>query len=504
MNKTAIITVPRIEPHRPPAGAAIIAAICENLGHNVSAYDLNINFFWFCKNRNLNYYEFDPIWETTTTPTDEQQKIIRGFIDYWIGEILKEKFDHLLISVFGSSGCVFAKLFLETIRPQYFGKIVIGGMGVEYAGLNPNAICFGQEMYDRNLVDTYIAGEGENSIKLYFDGKDGPGINNTQSVQVDDLDSLEWPNYKFFPLDSYDYLLPNAKEVYITGSRGCVRRCGYCDIERYWPKFRYRSGKNIANEIIFHYEQHGITEFYFTDSLINGSRTAFSEMCEALVNYQFDTPISWGGQFIFRKRNTIDDDHFKMIKEAGGNIFYVGLETGSDRLRAEMGKPFTNEDVDYQLEQFYENGLRVMPLMFTGYITETLQDHLDTLAIFKRWQKYVATGTIDGIELGAQLIILPGAPVERMINSHGIEFIHTNGSPVGNLWQSKANPELTIRERIRRKIEVHEEAIKYNWPVWRQAARLNDLKQLILKNNLHTIDIEKNIFPIKVVSSDKL
>jgi hypothetical protein len=293
------------------------------------------------------------------------------------------------------------------------------------------------------------------------------------------------PNYEFFDLNEYEYLYPGEREVYITGSRGCVRKCTYCDVERYWPKFRYRSGQSIADEIIENYERFGITRFYFTDSLVNGSLKAFSAQCEALTKYKFDRPIRWSGQFIFRDRRSLPRDHYEMISQAGGDMFYVGIETGSDRVRAEMGKKFTNDDIEHQLEECSRFGIKIMPLMFTGYITETLQDHYDNLAIFPRWQRFVADGTINGVELGSSLIILPGAPVERMIESHGLEFVFENGEANTKLWWSAANPDLTITERIRRKLEVHETAIKYCWPVWRQQSRLNDLKQMILQHNLH-------------------
>ena len=58
-----------------------------------------------------------------------------------------------------------------------------------------------------------------------------------------------------------------------------------------------------------------------------------------------------------------------------------------------MDKKFTNEDVDYQLEEFNKNNLHVYFLMLIGYVTETIDDHNDTMKMFPRWQKYVATGT---------------------------------------------------------------------------------------------------------------
>jgi hypothetical protein len=485
LNKIAVVNVPRLEPHRPPTGPAIVANVCKLNGYNVVAFDLNIKFFHHCENNGADYHEFDQVWNQVTDFSFEQKKIFDPFLDHWVDVIAKEKFDFILLSVFGMSGSVCAIKFLEKIRPLTTAKIIAGGMGIGVADLTDSGNCFGQKLKNKNLIDTFIVGEGELSIIPAIQGQEGPGINNTQAEQVNDLDSLPWPDYSFYDLDEYDYLIENTKEVFITGSRGCVRKCTYCDIEKYWPKFRYRSGENIAQEIIQNYEKFGITRFYFTDSLVNGSLKVFNDMCERLANYKFDQPIGWNGQFIFRTKNTIPKDHFKMIKEAGGDVLYVGIESGSDRVRAAMGKNFTNDDIDFQLEECSKYGIHIIPLMFTGYITETIEDHIENLEGFERWQRYVADGTIIGVELGSGLLILPGSPVERMIESHGIEFMmNADQEPGMDLWWSAKNPELTVKERVRRKLEVHETAIKYAWPVWRQTSRLKELRQLVLKNNL--------------------
>ena len=492
MTRTAILTIPRIEPHRPPTGAAIVAKVCKDQGHDVICYDLNIEFFHYCKKINVDYYNFDTIWDNIALPDSAQEKILKEFIDHWSEYIGQKNFDRILVSVFGLSGRYFSEQFLAKLRPLTTAIISAGGMGVSYTGLKKDSESFGARLRRLGLVNDYITGEGEVVLVKYFDGKEGPGINNEIPHQVEDLDSLPWPDYSFYDLDRYDYLTNNEREVFITGSRGCVRKCTYCDIERYWPKFRYRSGQNIADEIIHNYETYGVTRFYFTDSLVNGSLKAFRDMCNKLAAYNFPTPIHWGGQYIFRPKSVMSDNDFKMIKAAGGDLFFVGLETGSDRVRFEMGKKFTNDDIDYQLEQFSINRIKVTPLMFTGYITETLEDHQANLDIFPRWQRFVADGTINGIELGSNLIILPGAPLERMIDSHGLTFMmDSNNEPISNLWQSTVNPDLTVY--------VHEQAIRYAYPVWRQATRLNDLKQLILKNNFHKPEIEKKFFPIKSI-----
>ena len=488
--KTAVIAVPRLEPHRPPPGPAIVAKICAGQGHTVTAYDLNIKMFNEFVKHGYDFYGLDEFFNRNTTIIKEQQTLIDDFTDHWATRIADEKYDYLMISIFSTVCHWYARYLIKKLRAlNCQSKIIIGGMGVGTFDLITPEKSFGHTMLADQLIDAFIVGEAESSLIMYLNGDAGAGINNNEIDQIQDLDNLPQPDYSYFDLEEYNYIIQGEKEVYITGSRGCVRKCTYCDVERFWPKYRYRSGNNVANEIISNYEKFGITRFYFTDSLVNGSLKVFEQMCDQLANYKFDQPISWSGQFIFRTKRTIPRDHFATIAAAGGKLFYVGIETGSDRVRKEIGKNFTNEDIDFQFEECSRHGIKIIPLMFSGYITETLEDHEENLKIFTRWKKYVANGVIDGIELGSELIILPGSPVERMIQTHGIDFLlNSDGSPALTLWESRNNPDLTIRERIRRKVELHTEAIRNSWPVWRHASRHNDLRNRILTNNLHLSD----------------
>lgn len=499
--KTAVIAVPRLEIHRPPPGPAIVANICAQQGHKVTAYDLNIQLFNHCQRIGVDYHGFDSVFDLISEPTIKQQQVLTEFVNYWVDQIVVHNYDYMLLAVFGTSGTWFAEKFLEKLRPRTTAKIVIGGMAVGTFSLTNASRCFGEKMRSQKLIDDYIVGEAEHSLVTYLNGGTGPGINNTTYSQIDNIEDLPTPDYSYFNLDQYNYLYPGQREVYISGSRGCVRKCTYCDVERFWPKYRYRSGQSIYNEIIKNYEKFGVTRFYFTDSLINGSLKVFADMCDKLSQYKFHTPISWSGQFIFRQKNTIPRDHFATMAAAGADILFVGIETGSNKVRQDMGKNFTNEDIDFQLEQCSNNGIKVIPLMFTGYITETLEDHLDNLKIFKRWQRFVADGTINGVELGSHLTILPGAPVAEMLDSHDLSFmLNQHGEPNTGTWQSGVNPDLTIREQIRRKLEVHYTAIKYNWPVWRQQSRLRDFKKYVIQNKLW--ETEHDFFQVKSDSNN--
>ena len=402
--KTLVVSIPRLEPHRPPVGPAIIANCIKQAGFPVDAVDLNIKFFRYL-NDNKMYYAFDQAFDGIRSLTlSEYKNIIRFLSMHYKPTVVNV--DFVAISVFGPGSRLFSHILCRYTRKHFSTvKIILGGTGV--SGINDDKKHFGQHMLEQQLCDFYIMGDGEKSIVKLLEGNiTYPGINNDKYEQLIELDSLPWPDYSFYNLDEYDYLEDN-KEVFVVASRGCVRHCTYCTIQRYWPKFKFRSGDNIANELISHYEKHGIRNFYFADSLINGSQTAFYDMCKILARYnqQHDAGFNWNAQFIFKRKHQISNEYFDIMAEAGAKRLYVGIETGSDKIRWEMDKKFTNDDITYHLENFNRTGMSVFFLMLTGYLTETLEDHQETLDMFSRWQYYVATGTIAGIDIGTTLII---------------------------------------------------------------------------------------------------
>ena len=59
--KNLVISVPRLEIHRPPISTAIISSVIRLHGHEVEALDLNCEFFHYLSDRQA-YYNFDEVW----------------------------------------------------------------------------------------------------------------------------------------------------------------------------------------------------------------------------------------------------------------------------------------------------------------------------------------------------------------------------------------------------------------------------------------------------------
>lgn len=485
MTRTLVINPPFLEPHRPPISCAIIAEISRLAGHEVTMLDINIELFRSVGNDNFMQYQTNYLFGND--PETKQQ--LQNFVQERLSPNFLKQFDWILVSCFSTWEYSMTAMIVQHCKAITTSKIVIGGPGVHTKG---------RELYEKGYVDYWVAGEGEIALKKIFEGDlNHPGINGIPPEQIMDIENLPLPNYDFFNLKDYDWLLKDP-DVFIYGSRGCVRACTFCDVASYWPKFRWRSGKSIANEMIANYEKHGIKNFFFADSLLNGNLKEFRVFLDIMSRYPDASGFRWGGFAIVRPRASHPAELFDQIKAAGGRFMSIGVETGVDRIRLSMKKHFTNDDVDWHLENSQRIGLQNMFLTITSWYDETLAEHHEYLEIFKRWQNYAVDGTIFGVAVNPPLAVLPGAPLGTDANNLVFELADEINSFESLLWTNPDHPELTFVERFRRAVEITKEASRYNWNIQNKHVKLNEIKASLQSYlDLKSKNLLKTSIPIK-------
>lgn len=466
--KAIVIHPPFLEPHRPPISCAIIAEVFRLNNFDVTAIDLNIELFhelgsdkyYDCQNNHSIMQE-----------TEIQKDAINKIFSLYLTPDAFADIDFVAISCFSYWNIRMTEDICRHIRSICQSKIIIGGPGLEYKQA-------GQRIYDQKLTDYYVVGEGEIALDSIIKGLDNiAGVNGNPPEQINDIENLPLPNYGFFDLNKYDWLL-DAPDVLIYGSRGCVRKCTFCDIEHYWPKFRYRSGVSIAEEMISNYERFGVRYFYFADSLVNGTLKEFEKFSERLASYK-ENFFRWAGYAIVRPRGQHSANHFDVVKASGAWQWAVGIESGVDRIRFEMKKKFTNDDIDWHLEQCQRIGLRNLFLMIPTWHTETLEEHNQYLEVFPRWKHFAVDGTILGLGLTSTVDMMPTAPVGKL---EGKEYFFDPIISTDNLklrgmsWLNPRNPGLTHKEKFRRTLAVYDTAIQNQWPLHDRVAKLMELK----------------------------
>lgn len=450
----AIINVPCVLLKAPLVAPALLKGSLVSAGFTVKTIDFNIKFFNELKDH-PNFLDFQTYFLEGVI-ADSKKEQLDEYINCWVDSILAVNPKWVGISVFTYQCRIATTRFCQLIKQKNSEiKIVLGGQGLSQGGINGDNT-YPSELKQQGLIDFYIKSEGEVSIVELLRGNTGyAGINSNTFNQVDNLDELAYPNF-----DDYDFSAYEFKRLPITGSRGCIRKCNFCDIHQHW-KYKYRTGSDIVKEMKHLSEQYNIKEFVFTDSLVNGNGKEFTSFLNALSDYNLTTTekISWSGQYIVKSKKVDNTKHWQLMKESGCNEIWVGVESASEKVRREMNKFFTDDDLYNTIEQSSQHGIGMRLLMLVGYPTETIDDFNKTLELLNRYS-YLANSSIRQVTISDTVSILPGTPLYNTANENNILIDEKHE----NNWLNLDYPELDLKERIRRVREAKKlvEKLGYN------------------------------------------
>jgi len=432
----------------------------------------------------LDNTEWGHVWFDTdlTFRYEDKFKIFWNDVVYehalrWIKQFADINPDWIGITIFSQRSRFITVELCRLIREKLPEKrIVIGGPYTEFIA---------EELYSNGLVDAWVVGEGEQAvIDVLRNNLTAPGINGNKSQQLTDLDEMPIPDYSDFDFERYpktwgdprvrDSEKMGSEFIYITGSRGCVRKCSFCDIESIWPKFRYRSGKKIAEEIMHQHQRHGSKKFLFTDSLLNGSVKQLRELCNTLIEYKNQGKIShdikWQGQFIARPEKQMPEEVYQLLKEAGCWFVNIGVESGSELVRNDMNKLFDDQALNYTIAMCERYGIDMSWLMLVGYPTEDEAEFQKTLNFMTKYSYLNEKKIVRHVVLGPTLDIMPGSPLWRMRDDMGITYDERRH------WIYRDN---TRAVRIKRWLRLKQHCLDLNYVVLEKATQhlLNELKQ---------------------------
>jgi len=477
MNTYAVIlSIPRVAPVRPAAAPAIIKQIFNQ--HNLCSkiFFINIDYFTQFKNsiKPALFNEIDEyLFVKNRILSIEAEKNLFKFINEWIGEILSISPEKLLISVFSWQAQRFTELFLRRFRCHSTIEVIVGGQGLirEENGSFSERPEFAHYLKKERLIDHWIRGEAETTIPEIIKGNYlVAGIDTDFFAERSDVK-------KHRPMDFGDFKITEYQSGYRSGvlpmetSRGCVRNCTFCDIPTMQGGFRFKTGSQLAKEMIHYYESYGVRDYFFHDALCNGSVRDLRQFNELLVDYYQlhglpDRYFSYSSHAIVHGQKAFRPEDFEYMSRAGADTMVIGVETGSDRVRAHMRKGFTNYELDYNMEYYSKFNMHVYFLIIVGFPTEREEDFIATLDMLTRYQRYVADGTIIGVNLGTTLTIEEGT--ELYNNPERFKIIGVNNQrPQGTEWLCEDNPTLTYKERIMRRIRAQEHAVALGYTFWK-------------------------------------
>jgi len=252
------------------------------------------------------------------------------------------------------------------------------------------------EIINHPAVDIVCRGEGEFAmldLANAYDKDENPSaipnllvkrgnrikINDVRPL-IPDLDSLPFPDRTIY----YKYrLLRDSPLKTFMASRGCPFSCSFCFNEKlrsiYAGKGRYvrfRSPRNLIDEIKETEAQYGLRSIYFVDDLF-----AFNPRWLAEFSALYKKEIK--KRFICSANvNTLNEEMIRLLKDAGCSVVSFGIETGNERLRYKLlNKHITNDRIQKLGRLLKKYGLKAMTFNITGLPGETIEDALETIRL---------------------------------------------------------------------------------------------------------------------------
>ena len=478
--QVVILSVPYTEP-LPMVAPVLLSACLNNAGISAAGLDFSIKFMSVFVNK--------PYWPELKNQialgiSSDHGLPRRALID--VLKFIKQELttisakynpEYIGLSLFTNESINFTYILIPYIR-KYLpnAKIMLGGRGLELTCGVENREHY-KKYWDHGMADLIIVGDAETAI-IESIKENAVGIYHAKTQDREDLENIPIPNWTDYDFDLYkqfsNYRIVEGHDtpgedpryIAVTGSKGCVRNCTFCDVSSFWPKYIYRDGVKIAEEIIANYEKTGIQNFRFTDNLMNGSISHYRKMNVELASRIPDT-ISYRGYAIFRSKAQMPEEDFELAKRAGCVQWAVGVESGSERVRYDMKKKFSNDDIDHGITNMNKYKIALSMLLMVGYPSETDRDFAESENLLKRYAHLNKTGLIK-IGITPSFMLLQNSP---LIQSKDISDLYKfNYNLSDNLsrwfWTSELNPENTFEVRYQRWKKLMTLSQELGYPFW--------------------------------------
>lgn len=437
---------------------AVIGAEVKQLGHDFEYHDINLLLFELCNRDHVAYVNEVEFLQDKNRWFDTSQ-----ILGHWFDKIdlLVQRCDCLLLNVFSMYSHVPSLRLAARYRQLHFEMVILmGGLG------SNRQLLGGVDTYRNSVMSQLVANFddslpfGEINLQLGFINawQKGTGVDILYEwlPQANPMRSNQL-RYDFtsYRVDQYEW--PHGKRaIPILGSQGCVRQCSFCDVIKYFPRYSFVEADDLTKTVVETCASTGVARIQFMDSLVNGSMTNFLSLLKNLAQARqkqwLPEDFAWSGTYICRPPSSLLDDIHEHLAPSGAETLVIGIETGSDRVRFEMEKKFTNNDLLQELEAFRHHGIQCRGLFFPSWPTETDQDFNETLRLFERMAEYGQNNTVESLNLGTNgFVLIDGTPIDRDRDRIGLE-----PGPLPWLWKCNSNPNLTFYQTLHRRLIMAE------------------------------------------------
>lgn len=483
----------------PLTAPAVLKGIAESHGYKIKTWDSNLDLFQkFCNSDKKKYSELE---EYFITDTEKHKELIYKFYQWLIDEIKKEKFNYIGFGVFSVFTQRSTYELIELINKQIPSvKIVLGGKGLEahlHSSIFNRFSNLEKMLKFNNIIKKQfpnvinIIGEGEDAIIDLLSGNH----NNIDQWNEAKSNTLEYPFSNFDDYKLTSYLPPNGVyQIPVISSKGCVRDCDFCDVGVVYKKFQSKTGKRLAEEMIFLFNKYKINNFSISDSIMNGNVKSLKEMIDELIKFNLDKSendkIKWNGNWISRPAGSFKPEFYKKLQLSGCESLTIGAESGSDHVLEAMNKKTNVAGLYYDLEHFQKNNIKCVLNSIIGHWSEEYSHFIEHLTMLIKFIPYYANNTIVSLHLGGGFSLLKDTPADKNFHENKI---HKIGDNFSYLWWSEKNPSLNMKARVARLYIIYKIMIENNIVIDHCNNFLTILKNRLINKKEEIKKFESNV-----------
>lgn len=469
-----LILCPPWDVRMPPLGLAYLSRCLREKNFKPTVYDVNIDTYSSISAEHKDLW--DPCklsyWMDSNYFTDYLRPILNQQIHTWADRITSLSTSMIGFSVNRANLYFTIELAKAIKKKKQNITIIFGGHACSIEGE--------RKQVPKELVDIFVLGEGEKALLKILRlasknqrikdipgcviSKEGSFSNFIESSPIANLDSIPFPNFDEFRVYSYE-----EERLPLLGSRGCVNRCTFCNDCIVWPKYRYRTAKNIFAEIRYHVKYNNVNAFEFFDLAINNNTEQLENLCDLIISEHLS--ISWVANFVARPPES--PTFFEKMKMAGCDMLRFGIESGSDRILKKMRKPFSVADIEKTLNQSCKAGIKNHINLIVGFPGENENDFSLTRDFIKRNK--------DAIHRVANIhtfFLTPSSYVEKNYRTYGI--ILPNDKDFGTTWYD-------------------ENGNNYSW----RKGQALELKDAVRNSNIEFMDSGALVFHDEIVAQGR-
>ncbi len=244
------------------------------------------------------------------------------------------------------------------------------------------------EITDVELIQTLMDGGNISDVKgIVFKTKSGKYKQTLPREEIDDLDTIPFPNYDGLDMDKYlheqkvadgapfphSYDRPRTMTMIL--GRSCPFHCKFC-FHPSGTKYRQRSLDNFFMELDELMEKYAPKRVSILDELFSMKPDQVLEFCRRIKPYK----ITWIAQM--RVDITLSMDVLKIMRESGCCCILYGLESYSQKVLTNMRKQITTEQIERTLKLTYDAGIEVGGSLIFG---DELEDESTIYETLRFW-----------------------------------------------------------------------------------------------------------------------